>query len=61
MIYSYSGLTVPAALLQAITAGQAAGVIFFGGNISSDTQIASAIQQLGQAQHAKPGVGARCC
>jgi len=36
VIYSYPGLTVPAALLQAITAGQAAGVIFFGGNISSD-------------------------
>ena len=54
VIYSYSGLTVPAALLQAITAGQAAGVIFFGGNISSDTQIASAIQQLVQAQQQSP-------
>ena len=54
VIYSYSGLTVPAALLQAITAGQAAGVIFFGGNISSDAQIASAIQQLVQAQQQSP-------
>ena len=54
VIYSYSGLTVPAALLQAITAGQAAGVIFFGGNISSDAQIASAIQQLVQAQQRSP-------
>ena len=54
VIYSYAGLTVPAALLQAITAGQAAGVIFFGGNISSDTQIASAIQQLVQAQQQSP-------
>ena len=50
MIFSYSGLTVPAALLQQISAGQAAGVIFFGGNISSDAQIASVIQQLRQAQ-----------
>jgi beta-N-acetylhexosaminidase len=54
VIYSYSGLTVPATLLQAITAGQAAGVIFFGGNISSDTQIAAAIQQLVQAQQQSP-------
>jgi beta-N-acetylhexosaminidase len=54
VIYSYPGLTVPAALLQAITAGQAAGVIFFGGNISSDAQIASAIQQLVQAQQQSP-------
>ncbi|MGH3255397.1 MAG: glycoside hydrolase family 3 N-terminal domain-containing protein [Streptosporangiaceae bacterium] len=54
VIYSYSGLTVPAALLQAITAGQAAGVIFFGGNISGDAQIASVIQQLAQAQQQSP-------
>jgi beta-N-acetylhexosaminidase len=54
VIYSYSGLTVPAALLQAITAGQAAGVIFFGGNISSEAQIASVITQLAAAQQASP-------
>jgi len=54
VIYSYSGLTVPAALLQAITAGQAAGVIFFGGNISSETQIAAVIEQLVAAQQASP-------
>jgi beta-N-acetylhexosaminidase len=54
VIYSYSGLTVPAALLQAITAGQAAGVIFFGGNISSPAQIASVIRQLVAAQQASP-------
>ena len=52
VIYSYSGLTVPAALLQAITAGQAAGVIFFGGNISSPAQIAAVIKQLVAAQQA---------
>jgi beta-N-acetylhexosaminidase len=54
VIYSYPGLTVPAALLQAITAGQAAGVIFFGPNISSEAQIASVIQQLVQAQQQSP-------
>jgi hypothetical protein len=54
VIFSYSGLTVPTALLQQITAGQAAGVIFFGGNISSDAQITSVIQQLVQAQRQSP-------
>src|SRR5262249_61824536 len=34
VIFSYSGLTVPSALLTQISAGEAAGVIFFGGNIS---------------------------
>src|SRR5580704_13443766 len=46
VVFSYPGLTVPAALLQQIKAGQAAGVIFFGGNISNQAQIASVIQQL---------------
>jgi Glycosyl hydrolase family 3 N terminal domain len=54
VIFSYPGLTVPAALLQQISAGQAAGVIFFGGNISGDAQIASVIQQLRQAQQQSP-------
>ncbi len=54
VIFSYSGLAVPTALLQQISAGQAAGVIFFGGNISSDTQIASVIKQLRQAQQQSP-------
>jgi beta-N-acetylhexosaminidase len=54
VIYSYPGLTVPAALLQAVTAGQAAGVIFFGGNISSEAQIAAAVGQLVQAQRQSP-------
>ena len=54
VVFSYSGLTVPAALLQQISAGQAAGVIFFGGNISSEAQIASVIQQLRQAQQQSP-------
>ncbi len=54
VVFSYPGLTVPAALLQQISAGQAAGVIFFGGNISSDAQIASVIQQLREAQQQSP-------
>jgi beta-N-acetylhexosaminidase len=54
VIFSYPGLTVPSALLRQITAGQAAGVIFFGGNISSEAQIASVIQQLVQAQQQSP-------
>lgn len=54
VIFSYPGLTVPAALLQQITAGEAAGVIFFGENISDDAQIASAVGQLRQAQQQSP-------
>ena len=54
VIFSYPGLTVPAALLRQIRAGQAAGVIFFGGNISSLAQIASVIKQLRQAQRQSP-------
>ena len=54
VIYSYPGRTVPAALLRAIRAGQAAGVIFFGDNISGDAQLASAIAQLVTAQKQSP-------
>jgi beta-N-acetylhexosaminidase len=54
VIYSYPGRTVPAALLQAITAGQAAGVIFFSDNVSSDAQIKSVVAQLVQAQKKSP-------
>src|ERR1700733_4593577 len=54
VIYSYPGRTVPAALLRAIRAGQAAGVIFFGDNVSSDAQLASAIAQLAKAQKQSP-------
>src|SRR4030081_3620666 len=50
VIYSYPGLTPPDSLLAHIRNGEAAGVIFFSGNISSTTQIASVIQQLRQAQ-----------
>jgi len=54
IIYSYTGLTPPASLIQRIQAGQAAGVIFFGDNISSDTQISSVVGQLRQAAAQSP-------
>ncbi len=49
VIYSYSGLTPPAALFRLIRHGDAAGVIFFGRNISSRAQIRSVISRLDQA------------
>ena len=54
IIYSYQGLTPPQHLLDLIRQGDAAGVIFFGGNISSQSQIAGVIKQLRQAQAASP-------
>jgi beta-N-acetylhexosaminidase len=54
VIYSYSGLKPPLTLLNRICKGQAAGVIFFGANISSRSQIAGVIKQLNQAD-ACPG------
>ena len=49
VIYSYPGLTPPAALLQLIRRGEAAGVIFFPGNISSPAQLAAVARQLQRA------------
>jgi beta-N-acetylhexosaminidase len=46
VIYSYSGLTPPAGLIGMISHGQAAGVIFFGGNYRSAAQFASAVRSL---------------
>ncbi|MBO0869117.1 MAG: hypothetical protein J2P15_11170, partial [Micromonosporaceae bacterium] len=54
VISSYPGLTPPPALLADITAGRTAGVIFFGENISSTSQIAGVIAQLRQAQAQSP-------
>jgi beta-N-acetylhexosaminidase len=54
VVYSYPGLTPPDALLQRIRAGQAAGVIFFGENISSPSQIAGVVQQLRAAAAQAP-------
>ncbi len=49
IIYSYSGLTPPARLLRRIRNGQAAGVIFFSGNIASRAQL---LQVATELQHA---------
>jgi beta-N-acetylhexosaminidase len=49
VIYSYSGLNPPASLISLIQNGEAAGVIFFGQNIASRTQIAGVIKRLEQA------------
>ncbi|KAG6902773.1 hypothetical protein C0995_011921 [Termitomyces sp. Mi166 len=52
VIYSYAGLTPPASLLTAISAGHAAGVIFFGDNI--DANISSVVASLKKANEASP-------
>ncbi len=54
VIFSYAGLTPPPALLAKIRAGEAAGVIFFKGNISSDAQIKAVISQLQHAAAQSP-------
>ena len=54
VISSYSGLTPPSSLLQQISAGETSGVIFITGNISSDSQIASVVAQLVQANRQSP-------
>lgn len=54
IIYSYPGLTPPASLLEHIRRGEAAGVIFFGENISSPRQIAGVVRQLREAARHSP-------
>ncbi|GAB2969753.1 beta-N-acetylhexosaminidase [Amycolatopsis acidiphila] len=54
VIYSYPGLTPPQSLLDRIRAGEAAGVIFFGENISGSAQIAGVIKQLDDANAQSP-------
>ncbi|MGW5354159.1 glycoside hydrolase family 3 N-terminal domain-containing protein [Streptomyces sp. NPDC004031] len=54
VVFSYSGTTVPQSLLMQISAGQAAGVIFFGDNIGSLAQITAAVQQIRQANASSP-------
>jgi beta-N-acetylhexosaminidase len=49
VIYSYPGLSPPASLLTQIANGEVAGVIFFGSNISSPSQIAGVIKELENA------------
>jgi len=54
IIYAYAGLTPPPALLRQIRAGEAAGVIFFGSNVSSPGQLRSVIAQLQRANASSP-------
>ncbi|MBF6063356.1 beta-N-acetylhexosaminidase [Nocardia terpenica] len=54
VVYSYRGLTPPPSLLDAIRGGRAAGVIFFGENISDPEQIAGVVAQLREAQAQSP-------
>ncbi|MFZ0388118.1 MAG: glycoside hydrolase family 3 N-terminal domain-containing protein [Solirubrobacteraceae bacterium] len=54
VIYSYAGREPPASLLTQIRAGEVGGVIFFGSNVSSLSQIHGVIQQLQTAATASP-------
>jgi len=54
IVYAYAGLKPPASLLAAIRAGEAGGVIFFGPNISSASQLRAVIDQLQRASLASP-------
>jgi beta-N-acetylhexosaminidase len=52
VIYAYSGLTPPASLLSLIRDGDVGGVIFFGDNYQSKSQLTAAIQELEAADRA---------
>ncbi len=54
IIYAYSGLTPPPALLAQIRAGEAAGVIFFAANIASRAQLAGVVGELQRANASSP-------
>jgi beta-N-acetylhexosaminidase len=54
VIYSYSGLTPPTSLLDRIKAGQAAGVIFYSDNVSSEAQIKRVVRELQRAAAQSP-------
>src|SRR3984885_11300445 len=54
LIYSFPGAPPPASLLDQISAGEAGGVIFFGENITSLTQIAGVVAHLYEAHAASP-------
>ena len=53
VIYSYSGRTPPAGLLQLIRRGEAGGVIFFAGNFHDRTQFTAAVRKLEAANASK--------
>jgi len=46
VIYGYSGLTPPSALLKLIRHGEVGGVIFFGSNFANATQFTAAVTKL---------------
>lgn len=54
VIYSYTGLTPPGSLFTQIRRGQAAGVIFYSENISSEAQIKQVIRELQRAAAQSP-------
>lgn len=54
VIHSYSGLTPPAGLMDAIREGRTAGVIFFGENIKNLSQIDGVIQEMNEANASAP-------
>ncbi|RLV48584.1 beta-N-acetylhexosaminidase [Nocardioides mangrovicus] len=54
VIASYSGLTPPPELIEAIRAGEIGGVIFFGENITSTAQIAEVTARLRRAHRHSP-------
>jgi len=54
IVYSYAGLRPPQSLLAAIRAGEAGGVIFFGPNVSSASQLRRVINELQAASRASP-------
>jgi beta-N-acetylhexosaminidase len=54
IIYAYSGLTPPESLLAVIRAGEAAGVILFGSDVSSTRQTLAAVRRLQQANADAP-------
>jgi beta-N-acetylhexosaminidase len=54
IVYAYAGLTPPPSLLRAIRAGEAAGVIFFGPNISSAAQLRGVVGELQRAAASSP-------
>ena len=54
VIYSYPGVNPPASLFARIRQGQAAGVIFFGENITSHAQIRGVVRRLQAARRRSP-------
>jgi beta-N-acetylhexosaminidase len=54
VVFSYSGLQPPAALLARIRAGEAAGVIFFSDNVTDDAQLHRVARRLQRAAAHSP-------